>query len=101
MGRQAGPSIDSHVPDPGWLRCPPSHVRGPGVPTSRTNQLGLSMISCIPTESRGVQSRHVEDHDSGLADHLPGGCSGLENERTEPVSSPTLDRCPDHGPRLF
>src|SRR5919204_5511803 len=59
-------------------------------------KLGLSMTSCIcPT--RGRPAACVEDHETGLADHLPVGRRGLENERTEPVASPTADPGFDHG----
>jgi hypothetical protein len=32
-----------------------------------------------------------------LADHLPVGCRGLENERAKPIGSPTADHSFDHG----
>src|SRR5437773_6867943 len=62
---------------------------------------GLSVTSCL-CPSRGRPLACVEDHEPSLADHLPVGCHGLENERTKPVGSPTADH-PffDHGSDLL
>jgi hypothetical protein len=59
-------------------------------------ELGLSVTSCV-CPGRGRPAACVEDHQTGLPDHLSVGRRGLENERTQPVSSPTANPSFDHG----
>jgi hypothetical protein len=59
-------------------------------------KLGLSITSgACPSRRRPVAC--VKDHEPSLADHLPVGCRGLENERAKPIGSPTADHSFDHG----
>src|SRR4030095_2610765 len=91
------------------LMCPVANGCGclgrisvsPVRPRQGPTELGLSMTSCL-CPSRGRPVGCVEDHEPSLADHLRVGCRGLENERTEPVGSPTADH-PffDHGSDLL
>ena len=59
-------------------------------------KLGLSVTPCA-CPGRRRPAACIEDHQTGLADHLPVVGRGLKNERTEPVGSPTGDPCFDHG----
>jgi hypothetical protein len=61
-------------------------------------EFGLSMPSRA-CPSRGRPAARVEDHQARLADH-PTVSSGLENERTESVGSPTVHPSFDHGSGL-
>jgi len=86
------------------LMCPVTNGRGrfgrisvsPVRPHQGPAKLGLGMTSG-PFPRRGRPAARVEDHETSLADHLPVGRS-LENERTQPVGTPTADH-PffDHG----
>jgi hypothetical protein len=59
-------------------------------------KLGLTMTSCA-SPGRGCPAACIEDHETGLADHLPAGGRGLNNEGTEPVRSPSVDPLLDDG----
>ena len=57
---------------------------------------GLTMSSCV-SPGRGRPAACIENHETGLADHLPVGSRGLNNEGTEPVRSPSADPLLDDG----
>ena len=46
-------------------------------------KLGLTMSSCV-RPGRGRPAACIEDHQTGLADNLPVGSRGLDNERPSP-----------------
>ena len=52
--------------------------------------------SCV-RPGRGCPAARIENHETGLADHLPVGSRGLNNEGTEPVRSPSADPLLDDG----
>lgn len=66
-------------------------------PCQGPSKLGLTMTSCV-SPGRGRPAAGIENHEPGLADYLPVGSRGLENEGTEPVRSPSADPPLDDGP---
>src|SRR5919202_190573 len=72
------------------LMCPVANGCGclgrvsvsPVRPRQGPAKLGLSMTSCL-CPGRGRPVAGVEDHEPSVADHLPVGCRGLEDERTK------------------
>ena len=87
------------MPSHGWLRLLRSHIRSPPVrPHQGAAEFRLSMASRAGPR-RGCPAARVEDHQARLADH-PTVSSGLENERTESVGSPTVHPSFDHGSGL-
>src|SRR6476661_10747104 len=89
------------------LICPVANGRGclgrisvsPVRPRQGPAKLGLSMTSGA-RPGRGRPVACIEDHEPSLADHLPVGCHGLENEGAKPICSPTADHSFDHGSNL-
>jgi hypothetical protein len=77
-------------------RVPVSPVR----PYQGPAKLGLSMTSRAG-ESRGRPAARVEDHETRLADNSPVAPFGLEDERPEPIGSPTADPFIDQGSGLL
>jgi len=65
-------------------------------PYQGPSKLGLTMTSCV-SPGRGRPAACIENHETGLADHLPVGSRGLNNEGTEPVRSPSADPLLDDG----
>jgi hypothetical protein len=69
-------------------------------PYQGPSKLGLTMTSCV-SPGRGRPAARIENHETGLADHLPVGGRGLNNEGTEPVPSPSADPLLDDGSRFL
>ena len=65
-------------------------------PYQGPSKLGLTMTSCVSPD-RGRPAACIENHETGLADHLPVGSRGLNNEGTELVRSPSADPPLDNG----
>jgi hypothetical protein len=65
-------------------------------PYQGPSKLGLTMTSCV-SPGRGRPATYIENHETCLADHLPVGRRGLNNEGTEPVRSPSADPLLDDG----
>lgn len=86
------------MPSHGWLRLLGRISETPMRPYQGPAELGLSVASRA-CPSRGRPAARVEDHQARLADP-PTVSSGLENERTESVGSPTVHPSFDHGSRL-
>ena len=90
--------------DGSTLVCPFPDGRGcfgrisvaPVRPYQGPSKLGLTMTSCV-SPGRGRPAARIENHETGLADHLPVGSRGLNNEGTEPVRSPSADPLLDDG----
>lgn len=90
--------------DGSTLVCPFPDGRGcfgrisvaPVRPYQGPSKLGLTMTSCV-SPGRGRPAACIENHETGLADHLPVGSRGLNNEGTEPVRSPSADPLLDDG----
>jgi hypothetical protein len=90
--------------DRSTLMCPFPDGRGcfgrisvtPVRPDQGPSKLGLTMTSC-GSPGRGHPAACVENHQTGLADHLPVGSRGLNDEGAEPVRSPSADPLLDDG----
>jgi hypothetical protein len=65
-------------------------------PYQGPSKLGLTITSCV-SPGRGRPAACIENHETGLADHLPVGSRGLNNEGTQPVRSPSGDPLLDDG----
>jgi hypothetical protein len=65
-------------------------------PRQGPSKLGLTMTSCV-SPGRGRPVARIENHETCLADHLPVGSRGFNDEGTEPVRSPSIDPLLDDG----
>src|SRR5207302_8662538 len=65
-------------------------------PYQGPSKVGLTMSSGV-SRGPGRPAACIENHETGLADHLPVGSRGLNNEGTEPVRSPSADPLFDDG----
>src|SRR5204862_3879025 len=86
------------------LACPFPDGRGccgrismaPLRPYQSPSNFWLTMTPCV-SPGRRRPAACIENHETGLADHLPVGSRGLDDEGTEPVRSPSADPPLDDG----